>query len=243
VGAYGLLGSGEFEDWAEPVDRWLVDHVSANTGRVLVAPTACAPEGGAVWDRWANMGLEHYRAMGLEPEVLPLRSREDANDPAVVAALDGASAIFFSGGNPAYLSDVLRGSPLWEALRSAAGEGAIALGGCSAGTIVLGEKAPDSTFLDFNPAMFHPGLALFPAVEFAAHWDAIDRFMPGAQRFIRESLSPGNVHVFVDERTAMVGDGDCWEVLGAGTITVGRGPVESVYRAGDAFAFSEVPAA
>ena len=76
--AIALLGSGEFEPWARPVDTWCAEQATAASERVLVVPTASAPEGNDVFERWGRMGIEHYDAIGLAPEVLELRNRADA---------------------------------------------------------------------------------------------------------------------------------------------------------------------
>src|SRR5205085_10219310 len=54
-----LLGSGEFEPWARPVDSWCAERATAPSERVLIVPTAAAPEGEDVFQRWAQMGIEH----------------------------------------------------------------------------------------------------------------------------------------------------------------------------------------
>jgi hypothetical protein len=41
---WSLLGTGEFQPWSEPVDRRLVEEADGD-GRVLILPTASAPEG------------------------------------------------------------------------------------------------------------------------------------------------------------------------------------------------------
>src|SRR5690349_10109238 len=105
MGEIALLGSGEFEPWARPVDKWCADSVTATSNRALVLPTASAPEGDEVFNRWGRMGVDHYEAIGLAPEVLDLRVREDAFKQELVDAVDGARIIFFSGGNPGYLAE------------------------------------------------------------------------------------------------------------------------------------------
>ena len=70
AGRYGLLGSGEFLPWAEPVDRWMASGGGGRGGRVLVVPTASAPEGDEVFWRWGSKGLSHYRKLGLETAVV-----------------------------------------------------------------------------------------------------------------------------------------------------------------------------
>jgi cyanophycinase len=237
----GLMGSGEFLPWAEEVDRWLVEHARTRSRRVVVLPTASAPEGDDVFDRWASMGIEHYTRMGLEPEVLPLKTREDAMREDLAEQLVGAGLIFFSGGNPRYLAETLRDTATWRAILEAIAAGT-AFGGCSAGVAFLGERAPDSTRVEMTPDVYGPGLAYFPGVEFAPHWDALDVYMPGLQAFVRENLAPGSMYVLLDEDTAMVGDGEAWTVMGRGKIRVGRIDTEHVFEDGESFTFTEVGA-
>jgi hypothetical protein len=45
-----LLGSGEFDPWSEPVERWLLERSSNPDGPVLIFPTASAHEGDSTFD-------------------------------------------------------------------------------------------------------------------------------------------------------------------------------------------------
>jgi cyanophycinase len=210
----GLLGSGEFAPWTDDVDRALLERARTGTGRVLVLPTASAPEGEEVFDGWAAMGMEHYGRLGVAAEVVPIRTRDDAEAPEHVERLADASLVFFSGGNPAYLSATLDGTAFWTALRSGLDRG-LAYGGCSAGVQCLGERALDPTAGRFDTGAWRPGLRLFRGVAFAPHWDALDRYVPGLSGFIRESVPPGELLLAIDEDTAVVGDGIEWDVVGA----------------------------
>src|SRR5437879_13490972 len=140
--AIALLGSGEFEPWARPVDKWCADQVNASSNRGLVVPTASAPEGDKGLRRWGEMGAKHYEAIGFAPEVLDLRERADASKKEIVDAVKGARIVFFSGGNPGYLAETLIGTPFWDAVVAAVTSGETALGGCSAGAAFLGASAP-----------------------------------------------------------------------------------------------------
>lgn len=217
--ALGLLGSGEFEPWSGEVDRWLLGRSRTVGDRVLVLPTASAPEGDAVFDRWASMGLAHYDGLGIAAEVVPIRTREDAEDPTHVARLATASMVFFSGGNPAYLSATLAGTAFWAALRAAMEEG-LAYGGCSAGVACLGDRAIDSATRRFEPDAWKPGLGVFPGVWFGPHWDALDLYVPGLTGFIEASVPAGQVLLAIDEHTAIVGNGRDWEVVGSASAHV-----------------------
>ncbi len=215
-GVFGLLGSGEFESWSGAVDRRLLERATGD-GSVLILPTASAPEGDRVFDGWASMGMEHFGSLGVPSEVLPVKSRADADDERNVERVLGASMVYFSGGNPAYLAGTLAGTALWRAVLAGLGRG-MAYAGCSAGIACLGEVALDSSIRSLDGRASVPGLRLFPNVEFGPHWDAIDRYVPGLRAFIEAAAPPGAMLIGVDERTAMVGDGRSWTVIGSGSV-------------------------
>lgn len=217
--AFALLGAGEFDPWTASVDRWLVGRDEAPGKRVLVIPTASAAEGDDVFDMWARKGLDHYAKLGIDAEVLPLKTRDDALHADLAGRLEGAAVAYFSGGNPAYLSAVLLDTPLWDAMRDAMARG-MAFAGCSAGVACLGDIAPDSARTEFDENLWQPGLRLFPGFWFGPHWDALDGFAPGLTDFIVSEIPRGTVLVGIDENTAMVGDGAAWSVAGVGGVHV-----------------------
>jgi cyanophycinase len=235
--AFGLLGSGEFLEWSDEVDRWLLGRATGD-GRVLILPTASAPEGDEVFDRWASMGMQHYELLGIRAEVLPVKSRADAQDDAFAARVAGASMAFFSGGNPAHLARTLAGTRLWAAVLDAMA-GGLAYAGCSAGIACLGESALDSAARSFGAdALRGPGLGLFPRTHLAPHWDAVDRYVPGLRALIEAAVPPDERLLAVDEVTALVGDGSSWEVLGAAGVHVREDGAWRSFAAGERF---EVP--
>ncbi|HEV8572510.1 MAG TPA: Type 1 glutamine amidotransferase-like domain-containing protein [Actinomycetota bacterium] len=237
----GLLGSGEFLPWAEEVDVALIEAAGSGTDRVLVAPTASSPEGQEVFDRWATMGLDHYRRIGAAPEVLPLRSSEDAARSEVVDRLDGAALVFFSGGNPAYLAGVLRGTPFLEWLLGSVEVGETSLGGCSAGASVLGVRVPDPRSRVMSADIWSDGLGFLP-VMISAHWDTLDRWAPGIRKFVLDSVPDGLPHVAIEELTAAVGDGRSFRVMGTGDVLVHRsGRSDAHHGPGETFSLVEGP--
>jgi cyanophycinase len=215
--SFALLGAGEFQDWHDEVDAWLLDR-AGGSGRVLVLPTASAREGDEVFDRWGEMGLAHYRRSGIDAEIVPLRSREDAESPEVVDRLDDASLVFFSGGNPWYLATVLRGTSFCRAMYERI-DGGLAYAGCSAGVACLTERTYDSDTQDFEE-VFKPGLAYIRRALFGPHWDIVDTWIPGATELIVSTVADGEVFVGIDENTAMVGDGSGWRIHGTAEVHV-----------------------
>jgi cyanophycinase len=229
---WSLLGSGEFQPWSEGADRWLLERADGD-GRVLIFPTASAPEGDDVFDRWGSMGLEHFATLGVPAEVVPLKLRRDAEDPTFVALLDRTSVVYFSGGNPAYLARTLADTPFWARLLERLVEG-MGYAGCSAGVACLAESTFDSDTQSFAD-VYKEGLGLIPRTVLAPHWDIVDTWIPGAGDFILGSVPEGYAFVGLDEDTAMLGDGASWEVTGKSGIHVRRNDEWATYRDGDRF--------
>ena len=206
-----LMGSGEFEPWSEEVERVSLE---GRPDSVAILPTASAPEGDEVFDRWAKMGLEHYAAMGVEAWFVPLKRREDAERDETAAAIADAGMIFFSGGNPRYLADTIDGTRFWDEMNAALDRGTV-FAGCSAGAMVAGHRS------DSRPkvgATWVAGLGLVPNGSFGVHWDRM-RFIPGMRGFVM-SRSKGGWFAGIDERTAILGDGEAWRVFGLGTVSL-----------------------
>ena len=229
----GLLGSGEFDPWSAPVDRWLLERSRNPDGVALVLPTAAAHEGEDSFRRWGDKGMQHYASLGIPAEVVPIREREDADRDEIVARLDDASVVFFSGGNPSRLARALDGSAFWRRLREAMVVG-LPYAGCSAGVACLTSKTYDSDTQSFE-GMWQPGLGLVRRMVFGPHWDIVDTWVPGAKDFIVTSVEDGDAFVGLDEDTAMVGDGGSWNVIGRQKVHVMRDGSWTSHADGEGF--------
>ncbi len=230
--AFAFLGSGEFEPWSDEVDRRLLERAGGD-GRVVIVPTASAKEGEDVFQMWASKGLAHFERQGIDAEVLAIRTRDDAEREEHAARLDGASIVYFSGGNPWYLSEVLRDTAFCRAMFERLDRG-LAYAGCSAGVACLTEMTYDSDTQDFEN-VFKRGLGYVRGVLFGPHWDMVDSWIPGAAEFIVSSVPDGQTFVGIDENTAMVGDGRGWTVMGRQGVHVLRGGDWSHHTGGGTF--------
>ena len=228
MSSFLLLGAGEFLPWSGEAEREALS--GAPAGPVAVLATASAPEGDAVFDRWGRMAREHYGELGLGARLVEVKTRDDAARSDLVAGVEDAAMIFFSGGNPLYLQQVLDGTPLLQAVTRRLEAGAV-FGGCSAGAMVAGARVGRQA----GPAFRYVGLGLIPNVRFGVHWNRMPGFLPGLKEFI---VTGGERLAFIgiDESTAIAGDGTSWRVYGQGGVDVRDRSGRSRYRAGEEFA-------
>lgn len=206
-GPLALVGSGEFTPAMEDVDRGLLE---GRPRRAVFLPTAAAPEGDQRFQYWVNLGVAHYRRLGVEAVPLLVRNRSDAEGPGLARRVDGAGLIYLSGGNPAFLAETLRGSAVGEAIRRNWQAGS-AVAGCSAGAMAMMERVPYIREPDVAPTA---GLGLVPGVVVLPHFDQMERWMSGATELALSMAPPGYLVLGIDEETAVVGGPVEWRVAG-----------------------------
>lgn len=212
-GPVALVGSGEYLPEMAPIEGALLE---GRPPRYVQLATASVPDGPAVVERWHRLGRAQAERLGVEQVVLPVATRAEADDPAVAELVAGAGLVYLSGGKPQFLADVLRDTAVWAAI-VAAWEAGAALAGCSAGAMVMAARVP---------SLRHPrrgggdGLGLLPHLRVIPHFDAFAGRLPGAaDRFVLAD-DPATTVVGVDERTALVGGPEEWEVRGAASAWV-----------------------
>ena len=209
-GPVALVGSGEFTPAMQAVDGLLLE---GRSRRVVYLPTAAGQEGQERVDHWVRLGRGHYQALDAEPVPLLVLDRMSAEDPELAAQVEGAGLVYLSGGDPAYLAATLAGTRVLDAILAAWRAGA-ALAGCSAGACAL----TAATFVSQSPWVRRPGLAVVPGMVVLPHFDAIEAWLPGIVERSVAALEPGEILVGIDERTALVGGPDHFEVHGAGAV-------------------------
>lgn len=204
-GPIALVGSGEFLPVMEAVDAALL---AGRPSRVVILPTASAPEGPERVDYWIGLGTEHYGRLEAEPVPLRVLDQRDADDPANAAVVAGAGLVYLSGGNPGYLADTLRGTAVLEAILAAWQAGA-ALAGCSAGACALTALADDT-----RAGVTRPGLAIVPDLVVLPHFDRIEEWRPGVVDRRTADLASGQILLGIDEETALTSGDHGWRVEG-----------------------------
>lgn len=246
AGAVALLGSGEYLPVMNDPDRLLLETIGGPaSARVALIPMASGLEPGAP-ERWNQLGLDHFRELGVEAMALPLVTREDAEAEALLEQLRLANVFYFSGGSPPYLVETLRGTRAWMIIESRHRQGA-AVAGCSAGAIMLGAYRFNlRAVMEGAAPAWESAMGVVPGLAVLAHFDrASRRFGLDAIRDLLGSAPPGVIAVGIDEDTVLLRvptmTGGQWQVQGRQTVTIfpGRGQ-PTIYKAGEIVPLDEI---
>ncbi len=230
-GTLALVGSGEFLPGSQKLDRELLATLQ-EPARVVVLPTASAPDGSGVAERWAKMGVAHFEGLGAEAEAVLLLSHQDASSSELAQRIAAANLVYLSGGKPDYLVKTLRGSLCWQAIQTVFQQGGV-VAGCSAGAMALAGFLPGIGLVRPQPALgLAPNLVVIP------HFDEIPKWLRGLSRFSanRQRLTV----VGVEGSTGLVGMGasQSWRVVGQGGVTVYSSKGRKNYVSGETVNFS-----
>lgn len=213
----------------ETFDRELLAAIGKPRPRVAVVPAAPTRRGEETLRRWAELGRQHFEALGAEVETVVVRSRAEADDPASAQAVGEADLIYVSGGRPHDLLAVLAGSQTWEAARRAHQRGAI-LVGCAAGAMVLGGHCLDMRRRLGWPVRWELALDVIPGAAVTPWYDGLPEPL---RAFVILQAPRDTVVLGIDRETAVVGRDGAWQVRGSGRVTVWRGRRRTRHRAGD----------
>lgn len=176
---------------------------------------------------------EDLRALGAQAFVLNL-TRAQAQGDSAARLLEGATGVWFSGGDQARLTRVLLGTPVLAAIRERWRAGAV-VGGTSAGAAVMsdsmitgGQYRPGVDTVGYYGDEFPgvarrtiqvaPGFGLLPGAVVDQHFLRRERH----NRLLSVVLErPALLGVGIDESTALeVAPDGRWRVRGAGAVVV-----------------------
>ncbi len=205
-----LVGGDEFRPSCAGMDRHMLHQTGQSAPRVAIIPTAAARENPALA---ASNGVRHFTGLGASAYSVDVIRRADAENPRIVAQLEGADVIYFTGGSPEHLHTVLAGSPLLEAVIAANLGGAI-WAGSSAGAMVLGAvmRRPSSG----SPVS--PALGIIPDVMVLPHHERSDPQAVTNQLSSAETV--GLTVLGIDGGSGIMLEPGGATALGAGNVTV-----------------------
>ncbi len=223
AGAGSLVIVGGHED--KTGDRLILRHLAQRAGDgALVVVTAASNLPAELWGDYEPV----FRDLGVrDVRHWHASTRDEARDPERLKVLDGASVVFFTGGNQLKLTSQLGGTPFYERLRALYDAGGC-VAGTSAGASVVCETmmvsgAGSETTRVGEPPRMAPGFGLIPGVIVDQHFAERGRIgrLIGAV-----AQNPRMLGIGIDEDTAIVCEGhQRFTVLGAGGVYVVDGRV------------------
>ncbi len=165
-----------------------------------------------------------FKQMGVgHVDVLDIRERDQAHDPAIIRKLDDAGVIFFTGGDQLRLTSQLGGTPLFAHMLELHGKGTV-IAGTSAGaaavpeTMLISGQNEGSLRVSMSTLGMAPGLGLLKGVIVDSHFAERGRLgrLLGAV-----AQNPYNLGIGIDEDTALVvQNGRVARVVGSGAVYV-----------------------
>jgi cyanophycinase len=218
-----LVGGDEFNPGNEEQDRMLA--AAAGPGPAFVVPTAAARQKP---EQSVAHATTWFRQLGLELQELPVLKRADAQSTTLAQRARDGGFFYLVGGDPGWVAEVLRGSPVWAAIFEA-WRGGAALAGSSAGAMALCShtlvRAKWPNHVNRRPA---DALGVVARTAVLPHYDTFGhKWVQSAQ-----AAAPDLTLLGVDERSAAVWDGATWLAAGPGAVTVINGDKVTHFTSG-----------
>jgi cyanophycinase len=221
-GAVALVGSGEYLIQMQEIESDLL-HRGISRGKsntYIQIPTGAGQESADRIEFWKERGAAQANRIGAECRFLPILKREDAFNEEFINQVSSAGLIYFSGGDPGYITEVFAGTPLWEKIKFEFHSGS-SLAGCSAGAMAFGAK-----IVGLRISHAQSGLGLIPEIEVIPHYDKFLGWVPDRIASIALRSDEGTYLLGIDEDTALVRT-DKWRVQGRAKVHVLKGLPDS----------------
>jgi cyanophycinase len=216
-GSIVAVGGGEEKfDKPDILERFVAEAGGADA-RIAILPTASA-----IPAERATFYSQVFTQIGAgAANPLPIISREDAQRPEHLAAIDEATGIFMTGGDQSRLVAILAGTPALDAIHKNLVAGG-ALAGTSAGasafsaTMIVGGEG--GLRLRRDAVDLAPGLGVITRLIIDQHFSQRKRL---GRLLTAVAIEPTKLGVGIDEDTAIVyyGSGEI-EVIGSGQVFV-----------------------
>lgn len=187
-------------------------------GKIVVCDVASS-EPDALWEEYEPA----FRALGV-PHVyrLSITRREEASEPRVMRILEGATGVFFTGGDQLKITSQLGDTPLYSRILEIFEAGGV-IAGTSAGASVMSETMMVSgnaseSYRIKSALLMAPGLGLARDMLIDQHFAERGRM---ARLIGAVTQNPRMLGVGIDENTAIIVDRSThFSVLGDGAVYV-----------------------
>src|SRR5579883_3274178 len=211
-----IIGGAEDKEGDCQILREFVRRAGGTKARIVIitAATELPREVGDNYIRvFERLGAEEARIIDTE-------TREDGSSSTALEAIGKATGIFFTGGDQARITDILKDTEIDRAIHRRYAEGAV-VGGTSAGAAVMPDVMIVEGDSETNPRIeiveMGPGMAFLPGVVIDQHFSQRGRL---GRLISALAQQPAVLGFGIDENTAMVVTDHQFEVIGEGSITV-----------------------
>ena len=222
-GSLALVGSGEYLPAMSTLEKSLIQDGQRNqkAPAFVQIPTAAGRESRDRILYWQELGRVQAESIGVEQLFLPIFDRDAAHNPDFVARIRDSALVYMSGGDPHYLANTLRGTPVLNAIVENWNSGG-SLAGCSAGAMVMSSKIPNFRISRSAPT---EGFNLLPDIRVIPHFNKFFRWIPDSAAKVLLDTPGDSLLVGIDELTAMVrrSGQSKWRVFGEAKVHILKG--------------------
>ena len=223
TGSLALVGSGEYLPAMRDFESSLIDDGKKNDKEpaFVQIPTAAGRESRDRINYWKELGERQASEIGVPARFLPIFDRDAAHNPDFVSQIRDSALTYLSGGDPHYLANTLRDTPVWDAINENWESGG-SLAGCSAGAMVMSSHIPNFRLARSEPT---PGFGIVPNIRVIPHFNKFFKSIPESAAKILMDAPEGTVLMGIDELTALVrrsGESD-WITYGEEKVHILKG--------------------
>lgn len=162
-----------------------------------------------------------FERLGVEDvRIVDTVERDDASSSTYLEAIEKATGVFFTGGNQARITSILKDTEIDKLLHKRLSEGFV-IGGTSAGAAMMPDMMIVEGDSETNPRIeiveMEPGMGFLPGVVIDQHFLQRGRIGRLLSAVTQQQVVLG---FGIDENTAVVVSNNQFEVVGEGAVTV-----------------------
>lgn len=211
-----IIGGAEEKEGECKILREFVRRAGGVKARIAVM-TAATSLPREVGDNYVRV----FERLGAEDvQVVNTERREDASDSRYLEIIENCTGVFFTGGDQARITDLLKDTEIDAAIHRRYAEG-IVVGGTSAGAAMMPDEMIIEGDSETNPRVdvvaMGPGMGFLPGIVVDQHFAQRGRL---GRLISALAQQPAVLGLGIDENTAIIVNGDEFEVVGEGAVTV-----------------------